>query len=133
MTITQEHAKMLNSINSATQRAGLGDLLVEIESKAGGGDIKKSLNAFREELDEILELIGGMEGKINALGTEDKYSKSIAANEKSIAANTRSISAVEGSISAVAGSVSALSSKLDQFIKSSKKEVAEVVTPPMSE
>jgi len=119
MTIPQEHIKMLNSINSATQRAGLGTVLAEIESKAGGGDIKKTLSAFREEM---LELISGLENKINALGTEDKYSKSISAN-------ARSISAVEGSVSAVAGSVSTLSSKLDQFIKSSKKEVV----PPSAE
>ena len=126
MTITQEQIDFLNKINSGAQKVRLGDLMAEIESKSGGGDTKEALNAFREELDEILELINGLEDKINALGTEDKYSKSIAAN-------TRSISAVEGSVSAVAGSVSALSSKLDQHIKSTKKEVAEVVTPPVSE
>ena len=99
MTIPQEHIKMLNSINSATQRAGLGDLLAEIESKAGGGDIKKTLNAFREELDEILELINGVESKVNTLSSEDKYSSSIRNLENSL---------------------SALTSKLDKHIASTK-------------
>ena len=109
MTITKEQIEFLNRINSGAQKAGLGDLMAEIESKSGGGDTKEVLNAFREELDEILELISGLENKINALGTEDKYSKSI---------------------SAVESSVSTLSSKLDQHIKSTKKEVAEVVSAP---
>ena len=111
MTIPQEHVKMLNNINSATQRAGLGDLLAEIESKAGGGDIKKSLNAFREELDGILELISGLESKINALGTEDKYSSPIRNLENSL---------------------SALTSKLDKHI-SSTKAVPAPASPPVSE
>jgi len=106
MTISQEHIKMLNSINSATQRAGLGDLLAKIESKAGGGDIKKSLNAFREELDEILELISGLEDKINALVAEDKYS---------------------GPIRNLENSLSALTSKLDKHITSTKVVSAPVL------
>jgi len=113
MTISQEHIKMLNSINSATQRAGLGDLLAKIESKAGGGDIKKSLNAFREELDEILELISGLEDKINALVAEDKYS---------------------GSIRNLENSLSALTSKLDKHIASTKVVSAPAPpAPPASE
>jgi hypothetical protein len=109
MTIPQEHIKMLNNVNSATQRAGLGDLLAEIESKAGGDDIKKALNAFREELDGILELISGLENKINALVAEDKYS---------------------GSIRALENSVSSLSSKLDKHIDLTKVVVPKPTSPP---
>ena len=107
MTIPKEHVQMLNNINSATQRAGLGDLLAEIESKTGGGDIKKALNVFREELDEILELINGLEDKINSLAKEDKYSSSIRNLENSL---------------------STLTSKLDKHIASTKV----VSAPPIS-
>jgi len=109
MTISQEHVKMLNTINSATQRAGLGDLLAEIEVKASGGDIKKTLDAFREEFDGIIEAVEALNNKIEDLAAEDKYSRRIASLENSL---------------------SDLSSKLDKHIASTKVVAA---PPPPAE
>ena len=97
MTIPQEHIKMLNNINSATQRAGLGDILAQVEEKASGGNIEEKLNAFREEFNEILEAVDALGDRIDALASEDKYS---------------------GTIRSLESSVSSLSSKLDKHIDS---------------
>jgi len=115
MTLIQEYIDIINRINSATQRIGLGNILAEIESNASGGDVSGSLDAFREELDGILELIGGLEDKVNALASEDKYSSLISVNSKSI---------------------SDISSKLDKYISSQKKAnqpKSRVIVPPPTE
>jgi len=106
MTIPQEHIKMLNNINSATQRAGLGDILAQVEEKASGGNIEEKLNAFREEFNGILDAVESLGNRIDVLAAEDKYS---------------------GRIASLESSLSNISSKLDKHISSTK------VTPPPAE
>ena len=65
MTLTKEQIHGLNRINAAAQKAGLGDILAKIEKVAIAGDEGPELDLIREELDGMLEMIVGLEEKIN--------------------------------------------------------------------